>query len=79
VSKSRVNCKFLQDGLDVVFYRVRKFKFSDLNNVEGSLWLLWKHILQKLVVKFMMLRLALLGVVESECAFKDLADLNKSV
>ena len=79
MSKSRVKCKFLQDGLDVVFYWVRKFRFSDLNHVEGSLRLLWKQIILKLVVKFMMLRLAPLGVVESDCAFKDLTDLNKSV
>ena len=75
--RSRVKCKFLQDGLDVAPYQGRKFRLSDLNHIKGSLRFLWVHILEKTSGKnFMILRLVLLGVVKCDCAFKDLADLD---
>ena len=75
--RSRVKCKFLQDVLDVAPDQGRKFSFSELNHVEGSLRFVWVHILEKLSgKKFMILRLVLLGVVESDCAFKDLSDFD---
>ena len=75
--RSRVKCKFLQDVLDVAPDQGRKFSFSELNHVEGSLRFVWAHILQKSIVKsYRILRLFLLGVVESDCAFKDLTDFD---
>ena len=77
MSRSRVKCKFLQVGLDVILDNEGKLRFIDLNHFEGSLRLVSEHILQKSIgIRYRISHLALLGVLESDCAFRDLAGLD---
>ncbi len=73
--RSLVICKFLQDSFDLILDDGRKFSFTDLNHVEGSLRLVWETLLQKIFYIFLRIpNLALFCGVESDCAFNDLFD-----
>jgi len=67
----------LQDGLDLLLDDGRKFRFTDLNHVEGSLRLVWELltiILKNFHIFFRISTLAFLGIVESDCELNDLVD-----